>query len=151
MSEVPVKQQWGSVWIWLLAFQPAAVGLDIVVLHTSDFVRTLILEPQNVSSSPGYIFTFALVPIVGIVSVLFAALDYRSLIVRGFVRPFHWAWALLFTPIYVIGRSAVVIRRSKTGKAPLFTFIYMAVSSIGLVVAWVALWTVLVVMGYPNG
>jgi len=46
-------------------------------------------------------------------SVVLAFFDWRSLRDSGVQRPFHWAFAFLGAPLYLIGRG--VVTRSRTG------------------------------------
>ncbi|MBC7442174.1 MAG: DUF2510 domain-containing protein [Ramlibacter sp.] len=65
--------------------------------------------------------------------VVLAYFDRRRLNLAGFVRPFHWAWAFLFSGVYVIGRSVVVRRRSGRGLAPIWV--------------WTGIYTVTLIVG----
>jgi len=49
------------------------------------------------------------------------------------VRPFHWAWAFLYSGVYIIGRSIIVQRRIGRGLAPIWAWVAMSV--LGLIVS----------------
>lgn len=71
-------------------------------------------------------------------TVVLAYFDWRTLKARGIVRPFHWAWAFLLSPIlYVIGRSVVVHRRSGRGYLPMW--IVIGIYALSIVVTIVKL------------
>jgi hypothetical protein len=73
-------------------------------------------------------------------TVLLAWLDHRALRSRGFVRPFHWAFAFIPAPVYPIGRSIVARRRSGRGIAPMWVAIaLLALGLIGGIIATVAI------------
>ncbi|MEV7663057.1 DUF2510 domain-containing protein [Paenarthrobacter sp. NPDC089316] len=67
-------------------------------------------------------------------SVFFAYLDRQRLLKSGVERPFHWAWAFLNAPVYVIGRSVIVNKVApKRGLLPVW--ITIAVFVISMVAA----------------
>jgi len=65
------------------------------------------------------------------VSVALAFADRRVLLRAGYVRPFHWAWAFLSPPVYIVGRSIIVQRRIGRGLTPIW--VWLGVAVIGLV------------------
>ncbi len=69
-------------------------------------------------------------------SVWFAARDGRVLARRGFVRPFHWAWAFLWSAVYVIGRHVVIRRQGGRGAGPLVATIITQAAVIVVAVIW---------------
>lgn len=72
--------------------------------------------------------------------VVLAFFDRRWLIRRGIVPAFHWAFAFIPAPVYPIGRSLQVRRRSGRGIAPMWVAIGLFALSfiIGIVVfIWV--------------
>jgi hypothetical protein len=85
-------------------------------------------------AASGY-FTYIGLGFLGyLLTVLFAALDWRRLKLNGVPRPFHWAWAFLGQSIvYMIGRSVVVHRRTNRGLAPLWVWIAVYVVAIVIV------------------
>jgi len=118
-------------WIWVI------VGLPLILLIgllTIDYERYLadtlassyLNDPTLLLESPAYLgvilfnlFSF----LVYAATVVLAFLDFRALKGRGVVKPFHWAWSFLGAPVYVIGRSVIVFRRSRGGLLPLWVFI----------------------------
>jgi hypothetical protein len=67
-------------------------------------------------------------------TVVLAFFDRRALLGAGYVRPFHWAWALLSTGVYVVGRSIIVQRRIGRGLLPIW--VWVGVTLIGAAVAF---------------
>lgn len=76
--------------------------------------------------------------------VYFSYRDYRQLESFGVTKPFHWGWAFL-SPVYQIGRSVVVMRRSGHGSAPLW--VTVAVLLISMIVSVVIMVAILSSMG----
>ncbi|HTL42324.1 MAG TPA: DUF2510 domain-containing protein [Pseudolysinimonas sp.] len=134
-AAAPAGTKTSTVWIWLIVLLPL---LGLVSLFTIDWkayldsylVGAFSNDPRAVTSAsfslltqPGYLLTAALGWIVYGVTVAFAALDVRELKKRGVPQPFHWAFAFLSGPVYVIGRSVVVKRRTGGGLAPLWVWV----------------------------
>jgi hypothetical protein len=105
------------------------------------------LVAQTISSLLGWL-------IYG-VGVVLAYFDRKWLLARGFDRPFHWAFAFIPAPVYPIGRSVVVKRRSGRGIAPMWAtigiFALGVIISIGIVVAIVgATFAMMESVGYSS-
>ena len=64
-------------------------------------------------------------------AVALAYADWRALGRAGFVRPFHWAWAFLSSPVYVVGRSVIVHRQAGRGLWPIWLLTAFLMLSIG--------------------
>jgi hypothetical protein len=64
--------------------------------------------------------------------IVLAFFDRKWLLARGFDRPFHWAFAFIPAPVYPIGRSVVVKRRSGRGLAPMWVSIGLL--ALGLII-----------------
>jgi hypothetical protein len=64
--------------------------------------------------------------------IVLAFFDRKWLLARGFDRPFHWAFAFIPAPVYPIGRSVVVKRRSGRGIAPMWVSIGLL--ALGLII-----------------
>lgn len=131
-------------WIWLIVFVPyVSLPLLFSPSFTGMFQGLDITNPSAASgvelqlmTSPAYIVSVLAGWLVYGLCVLFAYLDFKTLGQRGVPRPFHWAWTFLYSPVYVIGRSVVVRRRTGTGIAPMWAAIAMAVVSV--IVSFVA-------------
>ena len=97
-------------WIWLIVLLPL---LSVVSLFFFDFTAyfrdslssslalatdpTAPVDPfagSRALVTPGYLAINALSVLIYLASVLFAFLDRRELLRRGFARPFHWAWTV---------------------------------------------------------
>lgn len=131
----PSGTDWNTVWIWLVALLPA---IPMVLLFFVPWGSMFAFDPYSadpaqisaqiieaqfaVFLSPAFIASQLLAyPVYGL-QVFFAYRDHRVLSERGVPRPFHWAWAFL-NPVYPIGRSVVVKRRTGRGYAPLWAAI----------------------------
>ncbi|WP_378144953.1 DUF2510 domain-containing protein [Cnuibacter sp. UC19_7] len=129
-------------WIWLIvllplvsyALLPWVFGETIAqmknVMTSTDYGTT---SSFSMSMGPANLVTQLIGWVIWGVTVLFAWLDYRTLRMRGFVRPFHWAFAFIPAPVYPIGRSIVARRRSGRGMAPLWVTVGMF--ALGLIVS----------------
>ena len=118
--------------IWALAALPV-VNIVFAVISWTAFTP----DPDSLSSGPSllqgsglgsYTVTF----VIAALSILFALLDYRALTRAGVPKPFHWAWiffALINIPVYIIGRSVVVRRRTGSGLAPMFLYLGLWVAA----------------------
>jgi len=133
-------------WIWVVVLLPvlsiiAFLTWDVRGYYESTF-RSLEAPPSTTPLFPaidGGTIALSLVGwLVYLLTPLFAFLDWRALRARGVDRPFHWAWAFLFTPTYVIGRSVVVRRRSGGGLTPLWVYIGVAVLYVVVYLAKIA-------------
>ncbi len=130
-----------NFFIWFMAVSPALSIINLLSFDMGSYMKRSISATPTVPSASSItlsIFGWGLY----LVSVLFAALDWRKLRRDGYVRPFHWAWAFLSAGVYVIGRSVVARRRSGRGIAPMWVWIAFAaasiVTSIVIVVAVIA-------------
>ncbi|MCS5715552.1 DUF2510 domain-containing protein [Herbiconiux sp. CPCC 205716] len=81
--------------------------------------------------------------------VVLAFFDRKWLLARGFDRPFHWAFAFIPAPVYPIGRSIVVRRRSGRGIAPMWVSIGLLALTL-LISIGVGVWIVSVTVGLMN-
>jgi len=135
-----------NLFVWLLALLP-------LVNLVSGIVSSFSLDEQienSMSATPSDVFTPEYFLSLGLsflliaLAVLFALLDYRALVRAGVPRPFHWAWSFLIilnAPVYIIGRSIVVRRRTGSGLIPMFVYLALWVATfvIGIVIAAAAL------------
>lgn len=133
-----------TVWIWLLALAPlvsiwSAWTIDVEALVDQALNGVQIAEDGTVTGSPvppGSADPTGLLLWLGGIAVAF--LDRRELARRGIDRPFSWMWAILWSLVYVIGRSIIVKRRTGTGFAPMWTAIALQVLLVALVASVVA-------------
>lgn len=139
-----------TLWAWCIAFLPV-LTLVMSTVYTSSLggaLARLSGELSQLSSgSPADVtrvtadmtaaiyngWYFALLG-VGLLTyaatVVFASLDHRELLGRGFVKPFHWGWA--FVPsylVYMIGRTVVIHRRGGKSLGPLWAMVAVTVGS----------------------
>ncbi len=137
-----------NVWIWLVVLVPY---LSFPFLFFFDFGGMLSPETlQDPSAmeraqfdlllSPGYLLLVAAGYITSGLAIFFAYKDWRSLQAAGVERPFHWAFAflnLVVGPVYAIGRSVIVKRRTGHGSAVMWVTIGLIVLSFIIVIVWV--------------
>jgi hypothetical protein len=119
--------------IWIITLLPL-IGLLSLPLSLIDLEQQLSMpyptDPSSIDPFAG--MSVAALVAQGVAAVLgwviygvgvvLAYLDRKWLIGRGYAQPFHWAFAFLgvAAPVYAIGRSIVVRRRSGRGIAPMW-------------------------------
>ena len=111
--------------IWALAFLPLIDLIWSIVQISGD---SLAIQMNAVTDPDAPLYTatdfigFGLSTLTFGLGILFVILDYRALVAAGVPKPFHWAWGfflLIGMPVYIIGRSIVVRRRTGSGLAPM--------------------------------
>ncbi|MBF4574600.1 DUF2510 domain-containing protein [Frondihabitans sp. VKM Ac-2883] len=124
--------------IWLIVLLPVVVWP--LSLSYRPTIRVIEVGPSGVPSvdpasiyTPQYIAVLAAGFVLYGISVVLAWGDYRRLTRVGVVRPFHWAWSFLSSPVYVIGRS-VIVHRVAPGRGlwPVWVFIIVEVAGLAL-------------------
>ena len=144
--KAPAGTKTGTVWIWIIVLLPLLSISSLFLIDVTAYMRDLLTNPTSLAAlfslyvSPGFIATVVLSFVLYALTVVFAVLDYRTLVARGVPRPFHWAFAFLGPMVYVIGRSVVVKIRTGQGLGPLWGTI--AVFGVSMIVSLV--WTVLI-------
>ncbi|MDN4642015.1 DUF2510 domain-containing protein [Agreia sp. PsM10] len=134
-------------WIWLIVLLPLLSIVELLFWDMDAYMASSISatrDPLAQYSDPGYLLIQGSSWLFYAVTVLFAFLDRRVLLQRGFDRPFHWAWTFLGSTVYIIGRSVIVRRRSGRGLLPIWVTIGVFVVS--LVVAIVKISSAVSVM-----
>jgi hypothetical protein len=122
--------------IWLIVLLPLVSIIVLLFWDIDAYMNVALIvadDPFGQYSNPGYLLLQGTSWLLYALSVLFAFLDRRVLLQRGFDRPFHWAWTFLGSAVYVIGRSVIVRRRSGKGLLPVWVMI--GISVVSLVVA----------------
>jgi hypothetical protein len=123
-------------YIWLIVLVPLVSILLLLFWDIDAYMNSAVAsadDPFAQYSDPGYLLIQGTSWLLYALSVLFAFLDRRVLLQRGFERPFHWAWTFLGSAVYVIGRSVIVRRRSGNGLLPIW--VYIGVFVVTLIVA----------------
>lgn len=134
-ATVPAGTPVFTPYIWILTLLPvislivSGLTFNEIASHASN------PDPVAMMQSPAYtiasIFGLALYA----ATIVLAYLDRRTLLARGFERPFHWAFA--FIPVqgvvYSIGRSVVVRRRAGRGISPMW--VSLALIAVSLIVS----------------
>ncbi|KQZ86128.1 hypothetical protein ASD56_07660 [Microbacterium sp. Root166] len=132
----PPGTAWNTPWIWLVVLLPLLpLLLTLFIPWGSMFAfDPYETDPTEIMRSQMGLYTSPLLWLSQLVSyavyglcVFFAYLDQKELKARAIPKTFHWAWAFL-NPVYPIGRSVVVKRRTGHGSAPMWA----AVASIAL-------------------
>jgi hypothetical protein len=154
--------------IWVITLLPliSLLLLPLTLGTVEDSLRTSLSDASSYSTNPyagmsggalaAQLFSTLVSWLIVAAIIVLAYLDNKWLVRTGYVRPFHWAWAffaLIFPPLYVIGRSVVVRRRSGRGIAPLWVSIAIAALSliIGIAtVVWVFNEAFSMMPGYGN-
>lgn len=141
-------------WIWILTLLPL-VSLALfpwIYAETMSAVQRGVTATTfgsttrfSVGTGPANVVSQLVGWLIWGLTVLFAWLDHRELRRRGFVRPFHWAFAFIPVPVYPVGRSIVARRRSGRGIAPMWVAI--ALFALGFIIG--ILFLVAVFSGVP--
>jgi len=122
-------------YIWIIVLLPV---LSLISFATMDLGAIFNQAMTSRSGSP-YTVEYVLGQFLGLAvygaTVTLAYFDRRRLINAGFVRPFHWAWAFLYSGVYVIGRSVVVRNRVGRGLAPIWAWAAILTGSTVLSIA----------------
>ncbi|ROQ30944.1 hypothetical protein EDF46_3456 [Frondihabitans sp. PhB188] len=125
--------------IWLIVLLPVVVW-PLSLSYRPTF-RVIEVGPTSVPSvdpasiyTPQYIALLAAGFVLFGISVVLAWGDYRRLAQVGVIRLFHWAWGLLSSPVYVIGRS-VIVRRVAPGRGLWPVWVFIAIEVVGLVLS----------------
>lgn len=131
--KAPDGTQWNTVWIWTVVVLPFLPVLGLLTIDWSSmFDLSASSEAEStlrMVTSPGYILSTLGGFLAYGLGLWFAYLDWRELSRRGVPKPFHWAWNLL-TPVYAIGRSVIVRRRTGHGISPMWVTIALLVLSL---------------------
>ena len=127
--------------IWAVVLLPL---VSLLLLFTWDFRAFLQMTLENPEMAettlllnPGYALMTLGSWALAAALIVFAVLDWRWLGQQGYPRRFHWAWAILSSFVYVIGRSIVVKRQAGRGLAPIWVAIAVNVVTVVAAVAWV--------------
>jgi hypothetical protein len=125
-------------WIWALVLLPLlqlAIGLLAnPVAQAQRSAEQSLQHPGVVGVGVGFqLGAQGISLLFWLATVALALLDWRRLRAIGVVRPFHWAFAFIPAPVYIIGRTVVLRRRVRQGMAPLWTWIAVTVVTIVVV------------------
>jgi hypothetical protein len=135
--------------IWTIALLPViSLALSLAQLATLEETLSDALDPDAALFTPADLLNYGVSFLLTAATVLLAVFDTRALAARGVPRPFHWAWsffAFISAPVYIIGRSIVVRRRTGSGLAPMIVNLVLLVANfaIGIVAAVIATSSVL--------
>lgn len=123
--------------IWLIVLLPPVIWPFSLMYRPT--IRVIEVGPAGTPSvdpasiyTPHYIALLAASFVLYGISVVLAWGDDRRLTRVGVVRPFHWAWSFLSSPVYVIGRS-VIVRRVAPGRGLWPVWVFIAIEVVGLV------------------
>ena len=126
--------------VWGLAFLPLIELIWSIVQISGDSLQ---FQLDAVSDPNAPVFTATDLIGYGVsilafgLGILFTVLDYRALVAAGVPKPFHWAWGFFLfigLPVYLIGRSIIVRRRTGSGLAPMFINLAILATSFVLAV-----------------
>ena len=128
----PAGTGWNTVWIWLVVLLPVAPALLLLFVPWGSMFDVDLRYIDDAQALTRTMLGPLLSPVLWVVLPLswisFAATAYsayrdqRQLETMGVPRPFPWPWVFL-NPVYPIGRSVVVRRRTGRGLAPLWAAI----------------------------
>ncbi|MBX3309228.1 MAG: DUF2510 domain-containing protein [Cryobacterium sp.] len=131
--KAPEGTPWNTAWIWIivvLPFLPSLLLLGVDWSRMFDFTSGSETEIMlRMYTNPAYLLSLVGGFAAYGLGVWFAYLDWRVLTRRGVPRPFHWAWNFI-TPVYAIGRSVIVRRRTGRGISPMWVSIVLVILSV---------------------
>ncbi|MES2169391.1 MAG: DUF2510 domain-containing protein [Actinomycetota bacterium] len=117
LPRLPVST--GPVWIIaLLPLLQLVFGLLVLV---------------GLGSIIGIGFTISTFAAPYIIVIVLAIADRAMLIRAGHENPAHWGWAFLSAPVYLIARSAALIRTGNVGLGPLLVWVALGILQVGSV------------------
>jgi len=116
---------------WIIALWPLLGLVSVGITFGLGLYSTeSLLNPSTVGVTTADLVTSGFSFLTWLAFIGLAYSDYRELLRRGVPKPFHWAYGIIPFPIvYVIGRSVVVHRRTRTGLTPLWVWIGATVIS----------------------
>lgn len=139
-ARVPDGTPVDTVWIWLIVALPIVALIPFFLWDFEGYLRQSMTDPTaqvRMILDPMYLTTLLLGWGAYAASVVFAYLDMVALRKLGYAKQFHWAWAFLWSLVYVIGRAVVVKRQAGHGTAVMWVAITLnVVVFIGMIV-WV--------------
>ena len=133
--------------IWAIALLPLVTLMSTLSIDLTAQMQTMIEDPAAPSSSEQVVSNLASFG-VHAGSIALAFFDRRRLLQIGVTKPFHWAWAFLWSGVYVIGRSVIVRRRADRGMAP--AWVWLGIFAVSLMVG-VSRTIEAVNVVFPNG
>jgi len=118
-------------WYWaLLGLLGANVLLQLSALLPTNLNSTIdnaLSDPTSIvpTYTPYETITAVLTFVLIAAMIVSAFFDHKTLKSRGVPKPFHWAWSFfgilaLAYPIYLIGRAAIVARRTGSSISPIW-------------------------------
>jgi len=115
--------------IWAIAVLPV---LTLIASSAVDLTAQMqmVLDETGAPLSPEEVTSNLVSFSVYAATIVFAFFDRRALLQLGVTKPFHWAWAILWSGAYVFGRSVIVRRRTGRGMAPAWVWLGIFVVSL---------------------
>jgi hypothetical protein len=111
-----------GAYIWIIVLLPVLSLITFTTMDLGAILNQAVTSPTGSPYTPAYVLNQFLGLAGYGATVTLAYFDRRRLISAGFTRPFHWAWAFLYSGVYVIGRSVVVRNSAGRGLAPLWVW-----------------------------
>ncbi|WP_448811099.1 DUF2510 domain-containing protein [Agromyces bauzanensis] len=128
---VPDGTPTDTVWIWLVVALPILAFVPFFLIDFEGYVSRSMTDPAAQLAmylDPMYLASIVIGWGVYGLTIWFAYLDTSELRRRGYARRFHWAWAFLWSLVYVVGRSIVVRRQAGRGAGPMWAAIVVNVA-----------------------
>lgn len=142
-ARVPDGTPVDTVWIWLIVAVPVLAVLPLFLVDFEGYLLRSMTDPAAQPAmylDPMYLATVVLGWASYGAVVWFAYLDFAALRRLGYARQFHWAWAFLWSLVYVVGRSVVVRRQAAgRGSAPVWVAIALNVALVIGTFVWMGM------------
>ena len=139
-------------WVWVLAALPliALITLPLASAGMNEYMYSLMYGDVRGAMlslfGPWYWLSLLLGLVLYAGSVVVAYFDFAALRRLGVVRPFHWAWTFLYGIVYLIGRTVILRKVSRTGYPPLWAGIAVLVVVFIATIVW-SVWFTYEMMG----
>ncbi|WP_448006025.1 DUF2510 domain-containing protein [Agromyces bauzanensis] len=141
-SDVPQGTATDTAWIWLIVVLPILPFVPFFLVDFAGYLLRSMTDPTAQLAmylDPMYLASVVLGWGVYGLTIWFAYLDMSRLRRLGYARQFHWAWAFLWSLVYVIGRSVVVRRQAGRGSGPMWVAIAVNVAIVIGSFVWVGM------------
>ncbi len=128
--------------IWVVAVAPILGLLSLLYFDVDALIEDSYAgvggaaNSMSMMTDPGYWLLTVGSWLLAALVIVAAILDFRWLKRQGYQLRFHWAWSILSSLVYVIGRSVVVKRQAGRGFAPMWAAIVVTVIGVVIVVTW---------------
>src|SRR5687768_15333770 len=139
-SRVPEGTPVDTVWVWVIVVLPSLSIIPLFLWDLEGYMLRSMANPGAADASlyrdPMYLAGVLLGWVGYGAAVVVAYLDMVALRRLGYSRQFHWAWAFLWSLVYLIGRAVVVRRQAGRAGATMWVAIALNAALFVGVLVW---------------